>query len=88
MAEQRESRCLGLALADAAGPFAHVFALVDTDVLVVQVVDEGLQTVERFTAVIPLTCHFGVLVGRRLSHRLICQFVAFRRGRTEALLCC
>lgn len=42
MAEQRKTRSLRFSFADAAGPFAHVLALVNANVLVVQVIDERL----------------------------------------------
>lgn len=42
MAEEREARCLRLAFADASCPLAHVLAFMDANMLVMQVVDEGL----------------------------------------------
>lgn len=71
MTEQRETRCLRFALADASGPFAHVLALVDADVFVMQVVDERLEAVKGFAAVVPLAGDLGIGAGCRFADRVV-----------------
>ncbi len=72
MAEQRKPRSLWFAFPDTSSPFAHILALVNADVLVMQMVNERLQAVENLAAVVPMTSDFGLVVGRRFANRFIC----------------